>query len=161
MVVIFAIKKRLEFFKRFIYNLNIELLLKKVSFTEKVGQGVLQQVEMIGFIYKHLQYLFAFLLHVANQKMSVDVQIITEAFYHQYCFPFIWSEWNDLVQILFLFLADCIFKQYFIIKIWYFACKLTMPINIFCWPSPLTLKFCVSKSKFMAMSVISVIYCST
>lgn len=88
-VVIFAIKKRLEFFKRFIYNLNIELHLKKVSFTEKVGQGVLQQVEMIGFIYKHLQYLIAFLLHVANQKMSVDVQIITEAFYPQYCFPFI------------------------------------------------------------------------
>lgn len=56
-VVIFAIKKRLEFFKRFIYNLNIELHLKKVSFTEKVGQGVLQQVEMIGFIYKHLQCL--------------------------------------------------------------------------------------------------------
>lgn len=49
-VVIFAIKKRLEFFQRFIYNLNIELHLKKVSFTEKVGQGVLQQVEMIGFI---------------------------------------------------------------------------------------------------------------
>lgn len=89
MVVIFAIKKRLEFFKRFIYNLNIELLLKKVSFTEKVGQGVLQQVEMIGFIYKHLQYFIAFFLHVANQKMSVDVQIIIEAFYHQYCFPFI------------------------------------------------------------------------
>lgn len=37
MVVIFVIKKRLEFFKRFIYNLNIELFLKKVSFIEKVG----------------------------------------------------------------------------------------------------------------------------
>lgn len=43
-VVIFAIKKRLEFFKRFIYNLIIKLHYKKVSLTEKVGQGVLQQV---------------------------------------------------------------------------------------------------------------------
>lgn len=38
MVVIFVIKKKLEFLKRFIYNLNIELYLKKkVNFRGKVG----------------------------------------------------------------------------------------------------------------------------
>lgn len=96
MVVIFAIKKRLEFLKRFIYNLNIELhLKKKVNFTGKVGQGVLQQVEMIGFMYKHLQYFIAFSLHVANQKMSVDVQIITEEFYHSIVSPS--SEVNEMI----------------------------------------------------------------
>lgn len=80
MVVIFAIKKRLEFLKRFIYNLNIELhLKKKVNFTGKVGQGVLQQVEMIGFMYKHLQYFIAF----------------SEEFYHSIVSPS--SEVNEMI----------------------------------------------------------------